>query len=118
MIAREMSSSGLSALAAQAVLGSRSLTVTAAGTTQATATAMSSALNVITTCTEAAGGVLLPVNDLGDSIRVVNATSANCRVYPPSGGALNGGTANIPFTLGANSAADFVQTGTANYSVA
>ncbi len=116
MIARELASSGLSALAAQSVTGSRSLTVTAAGTTTGTATALTSALNVITTCTEAANGVILPANDAGDDITVVNATSANLRVYPPAGGAFSGGTANVPFTMAPNSQKTFYQIGTANYS--
>lgn len=116
MIARELCSSGLSSLAAFAISGSRSLTVSAAGATQATATALSSAVNVITTCTEAASGVLLPVNDICDSIIVCNATSANLRVYPPVGGNLNGGTTNVPFTMAPNSAEEFYQVGTANYT--
>lgn len=118
MIAREVQASGLSALTALSICGSRDLTVTAAGTTLATATALTCAVNVITTCTEAACAVSLPVNDIADSIRVINATSANARVFPPSGGAFNGATADVPYTLGANRAADFIQTGTANYAVA
>ncbi len=117
MIAREIQSAGLSALACMAITGSQSLTVTAAGATQATATALSSAVNIITTCTEAASGVQLPVNQPGDSIQVVNATSANLRVYPPTGGALAGGTANIPFTMAPNSSEDFTQTSALNYSI-
>lgn len=116
MIAREVQAAGLSALAAQAICGSKSLTVTAAGATQATATALTSALNVVTTCTEAACGVLLPANDAGDSIVVCNATSANLRVYPPVGGAFNGGTANIPYTMAPNSSEEFFQTSTVNYT--
>ncbi len=116
MIARELVSSGLSPLVAFSICGSRSLTVTAAGATQGTATALTSALNVVTTCTEAACGVILPVNDIGDSITVCNATSSNLRVYPPVGGAFNGGTANIPYTMAPNSTEEFFQTGTANYT--
>lgn len=116
MIARELVSSGLSPLAAYSILGSRSLTVTAAGATAATATALTSAINVVTTCTEGAGGVILPVNDIGDSITVCNATSANCRVYPPTGGSFSGGTANVPFTMGPNTTEEFFQVGTANYT--
>ena len=118
MIAREVQASGLSALTAFSICGSRALTITAAGATSATATELTCAVNVVTTCTEGASGVILPVNDIGDSIAVINATSANLRVYPPSGGSLNGGTADVPFTMGHNSAADFYQTGTANYAVA
>ena len=118
MIAREVLSAGGGAGLALAICGSRSLTVSAAGTTAATATDLTSALNVITTCTEAACGVQLPVNDIADSITVINATAVNLRVFPPSGGAFNGNTADAPVTLGAYRGADFYQTGTANYGVA
>lgn len=116
MIARELVSSGLSALAAFSISGSRSLTVTAAGATQATATALTSAVNIITTCTEAASGVLLPVNDICDSIVVCNATSANLRVYPPVGGALAGATANQPYSMAPNSSEEFFQVSALNYT--
>lgn len=115
MIAREVLSAGGGPGLAYAIAGSRSLTVTAAGTTAATATALTSAVNVITTCTEAACGVILPVNDIADSIVVINATGLNVRVFPPTGGAFNGGTANVPVTMGANRGTTFYQTGTANY---
>lgn len=117
MIARELMGAGLGPLATIAITGSQSLTLTAAGVTQATATALPAALNIFTTCTEAACGALLVVYDIGDSIRVVNATANNLRVYPPVGGALNGGTTNAPYTMGANKAADFVQSSALNYNV-
>lgn len=116
MIARELMSSGMSAQAALAVSGSRNLAVTAAGGTQATATAIGAAFNIITTCTEAASGVILPVYDIGDSIIICNATSANARVYPPVGGAFSGGTANQPYTMAPNSTEEFFQTSTVNYT--
>lgn len=116
MIARELVSSGLSPLAAFSISGSRSLTITAAGSTQATATAMTSAINVVTTCTEAASGVLLPINDIADSIIVCNATSANLRVYPPIGGTMSGSTVNVPFTMAPNSTEEFFQVGTLSYT--
>ncbi len=116
MIAREISASGLSGLACNAICGSQSLTVTAAGTTQATATALSSAFNVVTTCALGANGVQLPVNQPGDSIQVCNATSANCYVYPPTGGSFSGGTANIPFCMGPNASEEFTQISATNYT--
>ena len=114
-IAREVMAAGGGSGLSAAVRGSYSLTVTAAGVAAATATALTTSLNVITTCTEAACGVILPANDIGDSITVINATANNARVYPPTGGAFNGGTANVPVTLGANKGTTFFQTGTANY---
>ena len=115
-IARELQSAGLSALAASSIAGTKALTVTAAGVTAATATDLAAAFNVVTTCTEAACGVQLPANDGGDSIVVVNATANNLRVYPPTGGAFSGATADVPYTMAANSVKTFYQTSTVNYA--
>lgn len=116
MIAAELLGSGLSPLATQAITGSRALTVTAAGTTQGTATALTAAVNVVTTCTEAASGVILTAYAAGDSIMVCNATTSNLRVYPPVGGTLSGASANVPLTMAPNSSEEFVQVGTLNYT--
>lgn len=116
-IQREISSAGFSGPASAAVAGSRSLTVTAAGGTTSTATALTTAINIITTCALGADGVKLPIVEIGDTIAVANATSANLYVYPPTGGAFNGGTANVPYCMAPNSQEDFIQTSTAgNYS--
>lgn len=115
-IQREIQSAGLSALACQAITGSQSLTVTAAGATQATATALSSATNIVTTCALGANGVILPVNQPGDSIIVSNVTAATLYVYPPVGGALAGATINQPYALAPNTTEDFLQTSALNYS--
>lgn len=115
-IAREINSAGLSALACQAITGSKSLTVTAAGGTQAAATALTSALNIVTTCVLGANGVILPVNEAGDLITVSNTTAANLYVYPPVGGAMSGGTANIPWMMAPNWTEDFLQTSALNYT--
>lgn len=116
MIQAELQGSGLSANACQAIAGSKALTVTAAGSTQATATALAAAINVVTTCTATANGVLLPVYQPGDSLTVCNATSVNLFVYPPVGGKLSGGTANVPYCMAPNSTEEFFQIGTLDFT--
>lgn len=116
MISREILGSGFSPLQVTAISGSRATSVAAAGATQATATAVICSLNVVTTCTEGASGVILPVNEIADTILIVNSTSANLRVYPPVGGAFCGATANVPYTMAPNSAEEFTQTSAVNYS--
>ena len=108
-IQAEILGAGGGAALAQAVSGTRNVAVTAAGSTQAAATSIPSANSVITTCTEAAGGVKLVAKDVGDTFTVINATANNLRVYPPTGGALNGGTTNAPAVLGAYRGAVFYQ---------
>lgn len=115
-IQREIQSAGLSALATQGILGSQNLTVSAAGATQATATALAAAVNIVTTCTLTANGVILPVNQPPDTIVVANASANTLYVYPPVGGALGGATVNIPLALPPGVSEDFIQTSSVNYS--
>ena len=77
-----------------------SLTVTAAGTTQGTATALTSQYNVVTTGT-ANQGVILPANPTSGTlpIYVVNNTTVLIDVYPPSGSKFNGMTSNAPLII-------------------
>jgi hypothetical protein len=99
---------GLSPLAVQALLQDRALTVSAAGATQATATALAAAFNVVTTCVLGADGVLISSSaEPGDDVTVSNATSVTLYAYPPSGGAINGGTTNAPVAIAPNRAAIF-----------
>jgi len=83
---------------------STTASVTAAGATQGTATALTTSYNVITTA--AAGtGVILPTPLLnGWAISIVNRGANAVNVYPNTGGSINGGVANAPFVLTAGNA--------------
>lgn len=116
MIARELLGAGLPVSAINALSGSRSTAVTAAGGTQATATALNSSINIVTTCAIGANGVILPSFDVADTITVVNATAANLSVYPPVGGAISGASTNIPLTMAPNTKVEFLQTTSLNYA--
>lgn len=74
-----------------------------AGTTQtqAGATALTGMLNVVTTG-NANDGVRLPAAGVGAMCTIVNGSNAALKIYPPSGGALNGGTADAAVTLAAS----------------
>jgi len=104
-LSRELQSQ-LPAVAVQGIIGSSAATVTAAGTTQATATVLSSQFSTVTTGGAAGApfaGVILPTTSQpGDDVDVMNATSVNICVYPPSGGKLNGLSANTPLVMAAN----------------
>ena len=58
--------------------------VSAAGTTQGTATVLSSLDNAVTTCA-AGAGVQVPSIFLGLWVTLLNTTANDCLVYPPSG---------------------------------
>ena len=72
--------------------------ITAAGTNQGTATAITSTFNSVDTV--AAGtGVILPAALAGYTITVSNHGLNNLSVYPASGESVEGGAANVPLVL-------------------
>jgi hypothetical protein len=73
-------------------------TVTAAGTTQATATALESEWNVVTS-TPANSGVVLDGFNIGVSTTVINSGGATLKVYPPSGMQIDTNAVNAPYSL-------------------
>jgi hypothetical protein len=72
--------------------------ITAAGTTQATATALESEWNVITS-TPANSGVVLDGFNEGVATSVFNAGGATLKVYPPSGMAIDALGTNVAYSL-------------------
>ena len=90
---------GTSAGQAQALNGSNiNSAVTAAGTTQGTATAIQSDVAVVTTAT-AGQGVQLYNGVITDSQEIFNNTTASIYVYPPTGGKVNQVATNGGFVL-------------------
>jgi hypothetical protein len=88
-----------------------------AGTTQtqAGATALTGAVNVVTTG-NAADGVRLPADrSAGDMMYVVNISSAAAKVFPSTGGAINGGSANAAVDLRANAMGVYMSLGDGNW---
>ena len=78
---------------------STSATISAAGADQAAATAMTSTYNVVTTAT-ADQGVKLPDCAAGLEILILNDTANNIKIYPSTGEAIDGGSANAAVDLG------------------
>ena len=86
------------------MLYSTSATVSAAGTTQSTATALTKSFNVITTAA-ASSGVVLPTitaTNVGFVIDIVNRGANPVNIYPALGSAIDGATANAAVTLPVN----------------
>jgi hypothetical protein len=73
--------------------------VTAAGTTQATATALNKDENIVTSGT---GGVQIQGATTGKIVVVINRTSSAINVYPASGHYFDGLAINTPISLPAN----------------
>lgn len=72
--------------------------VTAAGTTQATATALDSEWNVVTS-TPSGSGVVLDGFNIGVSTTVFNEGGATLNVYPPSGMKIDALATNAAYSL-------------------
>ena len=72
--------------------------ITAAGTTQGTATPLTTKINTITT-TAAGTGVILPSATVSDRLTVVNHGLNTLNVYPASGETVEGLAINVPFPL-------------------
>lgn len=100
-LARELQSQ-FSNSAVQGIVGSTNTAVTAAGTTQGTATALAAQFNVVTTATLNQGVILPAGMGNGDEIDVLNSTTTNICVYPPVGGKFNNQAANMPLICAAN----------------
>lgn len=93
------------------------VTLAAAGADAATATVLSGAVNVVTAATgTSADGLRLPAGyPLGTPLYVVNATAVALDVWPQSGGAINGGSADAAKALAANMSGTYIQYTTGNW---
>ena len=98
-LAKNLMSAGFSAGQANALGGTMfNLTITAAGSTQGTATALVADTNVITTATSLQG-VQIYNGQIADSQTIFNQTLVPIYVYPPSGDSINQLAVNTGFIL-------------------
>ena len=102
-LANRMMGGGISAGMAMAINGDVSSAISAAGTTQGTATALTAGINVVTTAA-ASSGVILSDSEIGDEYEILNLGANAVTVYPPSGGRVNAIATNGGFTLATNTA--------------
>ena len=100
-------SAGLSLPLASAICKDVATSVSAAGTTQGTATELTAADNELTTVGAGAGVALASALAAGDSQTVFNAGANAVKVYPPSGMRINALAANAPMTLATNTGCFF-----------
>ena len=97
----KLATSGLSAVAAQAINGDTAAGLVATGSTQATALPLPAANNQVAT-TAASTGVLLPPGSGGDEVFVMNSGANALLVYAPTGATINGGASlSVPTLKGA-----------------
>ena len=102
---------GISPITGQSLGGDANLAITSAGTTRATAKALTNTINMITTnaATTPYPGVSLPTGSIGDEIYVYNATVNPLNVYPNSATAqINQIAAGGPHILAPYSSCSYV----------
>lgn len=107
--------SGLSPLAATNICGDVATALTATGTTNADALALSATINQVST-TAASTGVRLMSPESGSGVVVINSGANALLVYPSTGAQINALTATTGgFSVAAGGRALFVGTGSANW---
>lgn len=82
-------------------------TVSAAGSTQGDATALTKTVNIVTSAT-ASQGVKLPTAVAGLNIKIINTTAVTIVVYPNTSDVIDGGTVNTGVNLAPNSSVELV----------
>ena len=102
MLGHKVFGAGIPGLAVQAICQDAATSISAAGTTQATATELTSADNEVTTVASGAGVVLFSTATAGDTQTVFNAGANALRVYPQSSQRINALPLNQHITLATN----------------
>lgn len=98
-LAKNMMGGGIPSGMAKAINGSFNTSVSAAGTTQGTATELKASVNSVTTVA-ASSGVVLPSCEIGDDVWVYNGQVTNAlTVYPDSSSTINQLAANTGILL-------------------
>ncbi len=96
-----MGGSGIPAGMATAITGGVLNTLTATGTTQATAYTVNLGTAFFSTV-GASSGAVLTAGAPGDDVWIYNGGANTLTVYPPSGAKINGGSTNAGVSLGTN----------------
>lgn len=102
-LAREIMQGGFSAISADSIQGGVNLTMTAAGTTQGTATAINTS-NIYISTAASNSGVILPASQQGDWVVIYNGGLNAVTIYPPVGAKINSLSTNGGALLGTNTA--------------
>lgn len=106
MLGYKLFGSGLNTLNVASICQDVGTAISAAGTTQGTATALVNTLNGIGTVASGSG-VILYAGSAGDCQLVYNGGANAVMVYPPSGARINGLVTNTAHILATNTACEY-----------
>ena len=107
MLGYKVFAAGLSQPLAACICKDTATAVSAAGTTQGTATELTAADSEITTVAAGSGCVLASALASGDSQTVFNAGANAVKIYPPSSMKINALATNAPMLLAVNTGCYF-----------
>jgi len=107
MLGYKAMQAGLNGFVVQALCQDAAASISAAGTTQGTATALVNAVNFVGTTAAGTGVVLPSAASFGDSVLVFNGGANPLKVYPNTGTSINGLATNAGVTIGTNTACEF-----------
>ena len=102
MIGAKVFSAGLPVPLMEAMCKDIATSVSAAGTTQGTATELTASDSEITTVAAGSGVILSSTLSAGDGQSVFNAGANAVKVYPPTGMQINALSTNAPMLLATN----------------
>jgi hypothetical protein len=107
MLSYKAFGAGMPSLLLQAIGQDAATGISAAGTTQGTATALANADNLVGTVAAGSGVVLSASTTGGDEQTVYNSGANALKVYPPLNAAINQLAANAPMLLAVHTACKF-----------
>jgi hypothetical protein len=96
-------------------IGSVGTSISAAGTTQGTATAIAKDNNIISTVASGANGVVLPTAVAGMRIYIKNTSANALNVFPAANASINSLSANASISQVANASAFYISTSTTQW---
>ena len=102
-------------VSANLVTQSVGTSIAGAGVTQGDGTVLVKQLNIITLANAGANAVVLPTPSVGTSIKVVNTTANDLKVFPASSGIINDLGANTEFVMASNTRVEFCAASTTQW---
>ena len=107
MLGHKVFGAGIPGLAVQALCQDVATSVSATGTTQGTATALTSTVNYVGTVGASSGVILFSTATAGDSQVVYNGGANALNVYPPTSARINNLPLNTAAIITINTAVEF-----------
>jgi hypothetical protein len=102
-------------VSANLVTQSVGTSIAGSGVTQSGATELTKQLNIVSLANAGANAVVLPTPGVGTSIKVVNTSANDLKVFPASSGIINDLGANVEFVMASNTRVEFCAASTTQW---